>query len=158
EGEAMLLQFQEHLDWAATQAIKLAAASQLAFLPPAGYLQAKPGDTAAWRAFLGDHAPPSETVVDDGLLRGILTRALALSPIAVAQTPLVAVDVYRAVSLPGVVLFARSERGRLRVNLSSAPGANRSVQVYASGPAGTRLARGKGVQRIPIADVPAGTY
>ena len=158
ETEAMLLQFQDHLDWGAKQTITLTAASQLAFLPPAGYLPATFSTTAGWQAFLGDHAPPSATEVDEGLLRAILARALTMDPIAVGQAPLVPVEVYRAVSQPNSVLFVRSERGRVRVSFSSAPEADRSVQVYASGPAGTRLATGKGVQRIPIVDIPAGAY
>ncbi len=114
---------------------------------------------AAWQAFLGDHAPPSVTEVDEGLLRAILARALTMDPIAVGQIPLVPVEVYSISSQPNLRTVRPIRARAACVSASTLPPSptvpSRSTP---AGLLGTRLATGTGVQRIPIVDIPVGAY
>lgn len=128
DSEAFLRQFQAHL----AELLKepgidpatLTADAALVWLPPVGVLPAGMN----WRTFLGPMAPPSAKDTDAALLRGILHRALLLDAVPVpdytlatqpGQAP-VPLEVYRVPEAPDHVLFARSERGRVRVFLSPA--------------------------------------
>ncbi|HEX5706944.1 MAG TPA: carboxypeptidase regulatory-like domain-containing protein [Pyrinomonadaceae bacterium] len=130
EAEAMMLQFQEQV--ASLQGTpglsSLSADDRFAYLPPAGLLPVG-GQNFNWQTFLGPHAPPEATNLDEGLLRSILARSVFVDPVKInpfanalsaGQAPPAPVNVYRIPGSVDFVLFARSTRGRLRVFLGSA--------------------------------------
>jgi hypothetical protein len=146
EAEAMLLQFQEQI--AALQAAALQtpinlgnykADERFAYLPPVGLLPVGAG-AFNWRTFLGPHAPPEETNLDEGLLRSIIERSVFIDPVKInpfagadvsGQTPPIPLTVYRVASNNDFVMFARSTRGRIRVFLGPAHTNVPGNQIYA---------------------------
>jgi len=130
EGEAMLLQFQEHLASLPGQGVSLTtlqADTRFAYLPAAGVL---PGGAAGadWRTFLGPLAPPAETAIDVEIVANLLRGSFANGPIPVPVFASAAnasnaapwagpLNVYR---VPGrdEVIFAASSLGRVRVFLN----------------------------------------
>jgi hypothetical protein len=124
EGEAVFLQFQDHLTAIAGEANvqlkNIRAADRFKYLPAAGYLS---GGTTGfdWSTFLGPLAPATETLVDASLLRSILHQSFFEDPIAVDKTPRAAVSVYRDPAQSDCVLFARTSRGRILVTLNPVP-------------------------------------
>jgi hypothetical protein len=124
ELEAMSLQFAAQLEsrlaQPGTDATKLAAQQDFAWLPSAGLLPA-PLD---WKVFLGPHAPRAATALRAALVRAQFLEALAREPIPVADfaagrarsdTPPVPVEVYAPEPAADFVLFVRSGLGRVRV-------------------------------------------
>jgi predicted flap endonuclease-1-like 5' DNA nuclease len=135
EGEATFLQFQSQLEGLRTQSSPgtINASSYLDVLPAGGWL---PTGTNGfnWTTFLGPCAPPAVTPVDASLLRAILERSWFDEPFALATNPPVPVLVYEVpeqVTGDSSVLFARSERGNIRVILSPVPAANDDIEVTA---------------------------
>jgi hypothetical protein len=135
EGECFPRQFQAQLDWLLQApgviAASLTADQAFAWLPPAGVLPVGSGGVD-WRTFLGPMAPPAPKDADAALIPGILLRALDLEAVEVPDFVLAAqpgtapapLEVYRIPQSPDFVVFARSERSRVRVFLSPAAARN----------------------------------
>ncbi len=166
----MMLQFQEQVAALQTGASLsgLRAEDRFAYLPPAGLLPVG-AQGVTWQTFLGPHAPPEATNIDEGLLRSILARSVFVDPIKLSsfaspqvagQSPPAPVGVYRIPANNDFVLFARSTRGRLRVFLGSA-NANVPVgQIFAeSSRSNTRHFAAGGAGGIYVIDrLDAGAY
>ena len=122
EAEAMFLQFQDQVARIQGEpgvSARLRADERFAFLPAAGFLPTG-ADGFDWRIFLGPHAPQTETLVDEGLLRAIVHRSFFLEPIPVNPfadaarlnlAPPVPVSVYKAPSRSDFILFTRATQG-----------------------------------------------
>lgn len=133
EAEAAFLQFQEHLNAIVSDGninlSALKADQYFEFLPAAGFLPVVGGglDLAT---FLGPYAPTATTSVDEGIMRARLQRALLTEPIKINSfvdaaaanvKPPAPVDILIAPNHDNFVLFARSERSRIRVFLTPQP-------------------------------------
>ena len=135
EAEAMLLQFQEQIAAFQTAALQTPinlgnykADERFAYLPPVGLLPIGAG-AFNWRNFLGPHAPPEVTNIDEGLVRSIIARSVFIDPVKISpfadaevsgQSPPIPLTVYRIGSNNDFVMFARSTGGRIRVFLGPA--------------------------------------
>ena len=135
EGEAAFLQFQDQL--AGVKGLEpgtiasVNAKKYFDYLPAGGWLTTGPGGFS-WKAFLGEHAPPEVSPVDDALLRGIIERSWFDDGFALNTSKPVPLRVYQAPDKLFVV-FARSHGGNIRVTLKRAPGAatGKSVEIQA---------------------------
>jgi hypothetical protein len=131
EAEAAFLQFQAQLEGvrSAGSASSAQAATWFDVLPPAGWLPIG-ASGFNYTAFLQAHAPPAVTPVDAALLRAVVQRSWEMEPFLLSTLPAVPLRVYQ---VPGesFVVFARSEHGNIRVNLSPAPPAGATVSVRA---------------------------
>ncbi|HLM56361.1 MAG TPA: carboxypeptidase-like regulatory domain-containing protein [Pyrinomonadaceae bacterium] len=144
EALAAFFQFQEQLAAIQSNALVgdttvLKADDHFAFLPPAGLLPAAGTRGFDWRKFLGPHAPPSETYVDEGLLRSLVESSLPLDPVKISpfaaasnpgSAPPAPYAVYAVQGSSDFVLFARSPRGRVRVFISPPNAPVTAGQVY----------------------------
>lgn len=172
EAEAMLLQFQDHVAALREGSANLTSSKAetfFAYLPSVGLLPVG-AQGFNWQTFLGPHAPPEATSLDEGLLRSVVQRALLLGPVKInpfasastpGQAPPVPLAVYRVPSNSDFVLFARSPRGRLRVMLGAANTGAQAGQIYAeSRRTSTRYYASVGGAGgiYPISELEAGVY
>lgn len=152
ECEAAFLQFQLQLEelraGGAVTPASIAASAYFDVLPAAGRLPIGSGGFN-WQTFLGPHAPPAVTQVDEALLRGIVERSWFLDPFRLDTSPPVPLHVYQ---VPGAqhVVFARSENGNIRVQLTPAPtSAVEATATAATGIATKGTAHAAGILTIP---------
>jgi hypothetical protein len=133
EAEAAFLQFQEQLNAiigdGSVSLSTLQADQYFEYLPAAGFLP-NAGGGLDLATFLGPYAPTGTTSVDEGIMRARLQRALLTEPIRINSfddaaaanvKPPAPVDLLVSPNHDSFVLFARSERSRIRVFLTPQP-------------------------------------